>query len=158
MEAQLVALNDKEEIVETHVLDMPWKSVLLAMIPFQKRKECQMWDEKRLQEMLGVIFLNMDTAVKIAIAKVQESPMETKWTRMQKIEALKWLSKAFDGSRSWEDLCVDASRRFKINSRDFYEEYAWFLACLGLKQLIDFMFKWKDCVRVIAPVAPLENE
>jgi len=158
MEAELVALNSEGDIVSTHVLDISWKSVLLAMLPLQQRKQCLNWNENQLQKIIGTVPLNMKTAEKIAVAKVQESPTETKWSRVQKIEALKWLARTFQGDQSWENLCIDAKRKFKINPRDSYEEYAWFVACLGLKQLYDFMTKSSGCTCIIAPVEPLKEE
>lgn len=158
MEAQLVALNQEGDIVSTHVLDMPWKSVLLALIGKQRRNECANWSERRLEELVGRVELNPQTSSKIACQKVMESPAENKWSRLQKTSALEWLALEWNPEKNWENYCIDAKRKFKINPRDPSEEYNWFVSCLGLKQLLDFQLKWPDCTCIVAPIAPLNEE
>ena len=156
MEAQLVAIDEDGGIKDAFVLDISRKNVKEAFLSPRGR---EMMAEFLADERIDRTPLPLDAEMEANLAawKASKLPEETKWSRTQKVEAMKWMARQWKPEDKWEDFCEEAKKKFKIFPYSPLEEYNWFSSCLFLKQLLDFAWRNQDLKTVVAPVAPLEN-
>ena len=150
----MVAVNEDGSIADAFVLDLSWRDVLAA--PFNPKGKAMVAETPEEELNRNPIPLTSSLAGQMACHKVYGLAGETKWSRTQKIEAIRWLAENADGS-DWNDLCEDAKRRFKIMPIGALDEYNWFGCCLFLKQILDFIARNKERKAVVAPIAPLND-
>ena len=157
MEAQLVAVDDEGNIKDAYVLDVSWRSIKEAFLsPRGREAQADSLTDGKIDR--TPMPLDAEMQAVLAGYKASMLPNETKWSRTQKVEAVKWMARNWNPSSRWEDFCEEAKRKFRIIPAGALDEYNWFSCCLFLKQLLDFASRHKDLKCVAAPVAPLENE
>jgi hypothetical protein len=156
MEAQLVAVDEEGSIKDAYVLDISWRSIKEAFLSPRGR---EMMANDLIDSRIDRTPMPLDVEMQATLAAYKASmlPNETKWSRTQKVEAVKWMARQWNPSSKWEDFCEEAKRKFKIIPYGALDEYNWFSCCLFLKQLLDFAVRHQDLKCVVAPVAPLEN-
>ena len=157
MEAQLVAIDGEGNIKDAFVLDVSWRNIKEAFLSPRGREMMAAYlsDDKIDRTPLP---LDAEMKTNLAVWKASQLPEETKWSRVQKVEALKWMVNQWNPSGKWEDFCEKAKKKFKIVSYTPLDEYNWFSCCLFLKQLLDFALRNHELKTVVAPVAPMEEE
>ena len=156
MEAQLVAVDSEGNIKDAYVLDISWRSIKESFLSPRGR---EMMANDLTDERIDRTPMPLDEEMKVALAVYKASmlPNETKWSRTQKVEAIKWMARQWNPSNKWENFCDEAKMKFKIIPCGALDEYNWFSCCLFLKQLLDFALRNQALKCVVAPVAPLEN-
>ena len=157
MEAQLVALDEEGNIKDAFVLDVSWRSVKESFLsPRGREVMAGELEDGRIDR--TPIPLTAEVQAALAAYKASLLPNETKWSRVQKVEAVKWMALNWKPSSKWEDFCEEAKSRFKVRPCSPLEEYNWFSCCLFLKQMLDFALRNRELKTVAAPVAPMSED